>query len=213
MYHWREEVVTVSTSCSLLREHPCWTLDSDGRQAPAFVVRHLKPTVTVDEWCFPLDSKHKTTRDIKVSSTLSPNQPDPLHRGAMLHALLSQHTSKENDTCQSFSYKGDHDPSWSCLLVWTQLGLTLGQLCAPSIQPTMSRSHLVYSSINSVRLSPDPEKTRASLLCGIWQPLGTVVGDLVLVRISVAVVKHHGQKATSGGKGSFGLNFHITLHH
>ena len=35
----------------------------------------------------------------------------------------------------------------------------------------------------------------------------------VLVRVSTAVMKHHAQKASWGGKGLFGLHFHITVHH
>ena len=35
----------------------------------------------------------------------------------------------------------------------------------------------------------------------------------VLDRISIAVMKHHDQKASWGGKGLFDLLFHITVHH
>jgi len=34
-----------------------------------------------------------------------------------------------------------------------------------------------------------------------------------LVRVSTAATKHHDQKASWGGKGLFGLHFHITVHH
>ena len=36
---------------------------------------------------------------------------------------------------------------------------------------------------------------------------------MVLVRISIGVTKHHDQKAIWGGKGLFGLYFHIAVHH
>ena len=35
----------------------------------------------------------------------------------------------------------------------------------------------------------------------------------VLVRVSVATVKHYDQKASLGGKSLFSLYFHITVHH
>ena len=40
---------------------------------------------------------------------------------------------------------------------------------------------------------------------GIWK------GN-VLVRVSIAVMKHHDQKASWRGKGLFGLHFHIAVH-
>jgi hypothetical protein len=35
----------------------------------------------------------------------------------------------------------------------------------------------------------------------------------ILVRVSVAVRKHHDHKASWGGKGLFSLYFHIAIHH
>jgi hypothetical protein len=35
--------------------------------------------------------------------------------------------------------------------------------------------------------------------------------EVVLVRISIAVVKHHSQKASWGGKGLFDLHFYVTV--
>ena len=34
---------------------------------------------------------------------------------------------------------------------------------------------------------------------------------LVIVRVTIAVRKHHDQRTICGGKGLFGLDFHITL--
>ena len=39
------------------------------------------------------------------------------------------------------------------------------------------------------------------------------VYSVVLVRVSIAATKHHNQKASWGGKGLFGLHFHIAVHH
>ena len=35
----------------------------------------------------------------------------------------------------------------------------------------------------------------------------------ILVRVSIAVMKHHDQKASWGWKGLFSLHFHIAVHH
>jgi hypothetical protein len=35
----------------------------------------------------------------------------------------------------------------------------------------------------------------------------------VLVKVSMALIKHHDQKASWGGKGLFSLHFHIAVHH
>ena len=37
--------------------------------------------------------------------------------------------------------------------------------------------------------------------------------EFILVRVSIIVRKHHGQKASWGGKGLFGLHFQIIVHH
>jgi hypothetical protein len=37
--------------------------------------------------------------------------------------------------------------------------------------------------------------------------------SFVLVRVSIAAMKHHKQKASWGGKGLFGLHFHFSVQH
>jgi hypothetical protein len=52
---------------------------------------------------------------------------------------------------------------------------------------------------------------KGSQVCRVNIPLHWY--QLVLVRASVAVMKHHDPNASLGGKGLFSLNFHITVHH
>lgn len=42
---------------------------------------------------------------------------------------------------------------------------------------------------------------------------GNNEGSSVLVKVSIDVVKHHDQKASLGGRGLFGLYFHIVVYH
>jgi hypothetical protein len=44
-------------------------------------------------------------------------------------------------------------------------------------------------------------------------PRLSVHANPVLVRNSISLTKHHGQKASWGGKGSFNLHFFIAVHH
>ena len=64
--------------------------------------------------------------------------------------------------------------------------------------------------------SPQRDKTRSGCLKSqiVENPVCSIIyiGD-VLVRVSIAVMKHHGQKASWEGKGLFGLHFCIAVHH
>jgi hypothetical protein len=42
---------------------------------------------------------------------------------------------------------------------------------------------------------------------------GYRLAGLVLVRVSIAAMKHHDQKESWRGEGLFGLYFHIAVHH
>lgn len=51
------------------------------------------------------------------------------------------------------------------------------------------------------------------LLCSLLQQEETKGKWRVLVRITIAVMENHGQKASLGGKSLLGLYLHITVYH